>query len=165
MSLDIANPSQLTGRTLSIEVVADVPEIAIHVGKADNPYAPLAFERALVERHDGVFVKVKGYEFSTNVAQHGGIERFAHAAITGLQRWTATEDYRLVEPQPETKPETKPAPAWIENDTCRNCDRPITRNADAPIWRHPTYRTSAWCDASMTALATPYLAKRRKAGV
>ena len=51
--------------------------------------------------------------------------------------------------------ESPEAPAWSETNACERCSRPIARSSADPTWRHPTYRNSAWCDATRTVAAAP----------
>jgi hypothetical protein len=73
--------------------------------------------------------------------------------ITSTTGWSMRKHYLADAEYGEFVEE--PAPSWIEQDACRNCGRPIERNSLREGWFHPTYRTSPWCDATLTVPARP----------
>lgn len=75
------------GRTISVEKVGDVPELA------GLPALTLSWERVVVERHDGKYVRQHGLEFSVGVR----IEDAAHALVVKLTSRRETADYRYIE--------------------------------------------------------------------
>ncbi|MEU8271590.1 hypothetical protein AB0B89_31070 [Sphaerisporangium sp. NPDC049002] len=79
-------------RTISVEEVGDVPELA------DLPGLTLPWERVVVERHDGKFVRLHGAEFTNWVAQAGGVEAVARALVVKLA--SRAETSIDVEPEP-----------------------------------------------------------------
>jgi hypothetical protein len=88
-------------RTISIECVGDIPELST------LPELRLSWERVIVERHDGRYVRHHGLEFANDVCQSGGVEATARAVITTLNNAAATAGYRLVEAPPMLTPSAR----------------------------------------------------------
>lgn len=82
--MDTTVHSTTPARTISIEQVGDVPELAVYPGLT------LPWERVVVERHDGRYVRHHGAEFTNRVTQSGGVEAVARAVE--LELASRTED-------------------------------------------------------------------------
>lgn len=95
MTVIIASPEPavvaLAGRTISVERVGDVPELA------KFPALTMAWERVIVERLDGGYVRHHGAEFGDRLTQTGSnIETAARALVVMLASRCETADYRYV---------------------------------------------------------------------